>query len=144
MTPSQQYHQLRQEGCTRFNHLLPLVQVNNLENKLGTSPNSFGYLMQQVAEAALLFSENPFSNREVQIVAKTIIEGKYSGVWTDLDAIKAIIAKAEQTLSTTILQQTPKSCKNSITTKAEALDRMVTHTAYHAGQIAWAIKYRTF
>lgn len=150
MTRTQQYHQLWKEARTRLNQLLPTIATATLQNKIGAAPNSVGFLLQHLAEVELLFAKNVFGNAAVRVVAKTVIEGKDSGIWTDLEAIKQLLDHAEVTLGATILEQDPRQWDTTITskefgtkTKAEALGRIVSHSAYHAGQIALAIKYGT-
>lgn len=134
------------EGRTRFTKLLEVAQEADLAKKNGDSPNSAGFLIRQVAEVELLYSRNVFGLSEVKIVAKTLIAGRDTGEWTNFADLKEISAYAAEMLEKAILAQ--KNWDEIIETKefgkkskAEALGRIVTHTAYHAGQLALVLKY---
>jgi len=140
--------QLWQEGRTRFSNLLDKVTAQDLTKKIGSSPNSIGFLIRHIAEVELLFAKNVFQNPEAKVIAKTVIDGKDTGVWTNLAELKAIAAESFQTLKSTIEMQSEDSWNDLVTTKefgtktkAEALARVTTHAAYHAGQIAIILKY---
>ena len=67
---------------------------------------------------------------------------------SDLEALKAYVDFSAKALQTIIEQQKDTDWYVFISTKefgektkAAALGRIVSHTAYHAGQIALAIKY---
>lgn len=140
--------QLWQEGRSRFSKILDLIKEEDLEKKLGNAPNSIGFLIRHIAEVELLFSKNVFQNLDVKVIAKTVIDGKDTGVWTNLAELRAIADESFQTLKSTIEAQPEGSWNDQVTTKefgtktkAEALARVTTHAAYHAGQIAIILKY---
>ena len=134
------------EGRTRFTKLLEVVQETDLTKKNGESPNSAGFLIRHISEVELLFAKNVFGLAEVKIVAKTIIAGKDTGEWTKLAEHKEMSEYAAKMLEKAILAtedwseviETKEFGKKS---KAEAFGRIVTHTAYHSGQLALVIKY---
>lgn len=134
------------EGRTRFTKLLEGIQEADLAKKNGNSPNSAGFLIRHIAEVELLFAKNVFGLGEVKIVAKTLIAGKDTGEWSNLDELKEISAYASEMLEKAILAQSNwediiETKEFGKKTKAEALGRITTHTAYHAGQLALVIKY---
>lgn len=134
------------EGRTRFTKLLDVVQEADLSKKNGDSPNSAGFLIRHIAEVELLFAKNVFGQAEVKIVAKTLIAGKDTGDWTNLAELKEIAAYAAEMLEKAILVQDNwdeiiETKEFGKKTRAEALGRIVTHTAYHAGQLALVLKY---
>ena len=134
------------EGRTRFTKLLDVVQEADLSKKNGDSPNSAGFLIRHIAEVELLFAKNVFGQAEVKIVAKTLIAGKDTGDWTNLAELKEIAAYAAEMLEKAILVQDNwdeiiETNEFGKKTRAEALGRIVTHTAYHAGQLALVLKY---
>lgn len=140
--------QLWQEGRSRFSKILDLIKEEDLGKKLGNAPNSIGFLIRHIAEVELLFSKNVFQNPDVKVIAKTVIDGKDTGVWTNLAELRAIADESFQTLKSTIEAQPEGSWNDQVTTKefgtktkAEALARVTTHAAYHAGQIAIILKY---
>lgn len=134
------------EGRTRFTKLLDVTQEADLPKKNGGSPNSAGFLIRHMAEVELLFAKNVFNLAEVKIVAKTLIAQKDTGEWTNLAELKEISVYAGEMLEKAIWAQSnwdevieTKEFGNK--TRAEALGRITTHTAYHAGQLALVLKY---
>lgn len=137
---------LWKEGRTRFTKLLDAAQESDLTKRNGDSPNSAGFLIRHMAEVELLFAKNVFGLAEVKIVAKTLIAGKDTGEWTNLAELKEISAYAAEMLEKAILAQSNwdeiiETKEFGKKTKAEALGRITTHTAYHAGQLALVLKY---
>lgn len=138
------------EARTRFSNQLEKISEEDLKKTLGDSPNSVGFLMRHIAEVELLFAKNVFQLENVRITAKTIIDGKDTGKWTDLSDLKEINKEAFDQLKKAIEAQTNEAWEKEITTKefgtktlAEAFGRVVSHTAYHAGQMAIVNKYGT-
>jgi uncharacterized damage-inducible protein DinB len=136
------------EARTRFSNQLKTLQASDLTNKLGDSPNSIGFLIRHIGDVELLFSKNVFGNPSVQVSAKTVIAGHDTGEWVDLPTLLAYVQESFETLHDTLLAQPDSVWAEVITTKefgtktkAEALGRIVSHTAYHAGQIALINKY---
>ena len=141
-------HALWVEARTRFSILLTQVQPHDLSKKLPGSPNSLGFLLRHIAEVELLFAKNVFGSADLKVVAKTVIEGRDSGVWTGLESLKSLERESFAALEAAILRQTEGDWSFTVTTKefgtktkAEALGRIVSHTAFHAGQMAIVLKY---
>lgn len=134
------------EGRTRFTKLMVGIQEGDLVKTNGNSPNSAGFLIRHIAEVELLFAKNVFGLTEVKIVAKTLIAGKDTGEWTHLPELKEIADYSALLLEKAIsiqenwdeIVETKEFGKK---TRAEALGRVVTHTAYHSGQLALVLKY---
>lgn len=142
----QEFIDLWKEGRTRFSKLLITIQETDLTKHLGNSPNSAGFLIRHIAEVELLFSKNVFGHQDVKIVAKTLIAGKDTGEWTDLEELLSFQDYAFETLGKAISEQDNwneiiETKEFGKKTKAEALGRITTHTAYHAGQLAILLKY---
>jgi uncharacterized damage-inducible protein DinB len=138
------------EARTRFTNLLENLSDNDLPKKLGNSPNSVGFLIRHIGEVELLFAKNVFGDSSVKVIAKTVIEKRDTGEWTDLQALKNYVAESFEKLKSIVEKQTDEDWKTIITTKefgtktkAEAFGRIVSHTAYHAGQLALINKYGT-
>ena len=136
------------EARTRFSNQLKTLQSEDLKKKLGDSPNSVGFLIRHIGDVELLFSKNVFANTSVHVTAKTVISGQDTVEWTDLPALLAYVSESFNTLQSTLATQADSVWSEVITTKefgtktkAEALGRIVSHTAYHAGQMAILIKY---
>lgn len=136
------------EGRRRFSNQLKNLHSEDLTKKLGDSPNLIGFLIRHIGDVELLFSKNVFGNTAVQVSAKTVIAGHDTGEWTDLSALLAYVSESFNTLQSTLAAQPDWVWSEVVTTKefgtktkAEALGRIVSHTAYHAGQIAIIHKY---
>ena len=136
------------EARTRFSNQLKTLHAIDLAKKLGDSPNSIGFLIRHIGDVELLFSKNVFGNSSVQVSAKTVISGHDTGEWTDLESLLAYVEESFSILHDTLVSQPDSVWSEVITTKefgtktkAEALGRIVSHTAYHAGQIAIIHKY---
>jgi uncharacterized damage-inducible protein DinB len=136
------------EGRTRFTKLLDQLTAADLLKKLAPAPNSIGFLVRHIGDVELLFAKNVFGLPGVQVHASTVAKGHDTGEWTDLDALKAYVAESVDTLRRAIEAQSDADWDTMIETKefgrktkAEALGRIVTHTAYHAGQIGMLLKH---
>lgn len=148
MNQSKQLITLWKEGRTRFSNLLPAITEADLKKRLGDAPNSAGFLIRHIGDVELLFSKNVFKLEGVRVHAQTVIAQKDMGEWTNLPELLAYQQTAFETLQKAIGVQTDGSWEQIITTKdfgtktmAEALGRITTHTAYHAGQLAIILKY---
>jgi hypothetical protein len=87
----------------------------------------------------------------IHVSARTVIEKHDTGEWTNLMELKEYVNTSFASLKSIVEKQTDSDWSNTITTKefgtktkAEAFGRIVSHTAYHAGQIAIIYKYGTF
>ena len=136
------------EARTRLSKVTDTITESDLAKKLGSAPNSIGFLLQHIAEVELLFCKNVFGHVDVKVVAHTVIDQKDTGVWTDLTSIQSSLNESGQTISSIIASVAEEDWSTQITTKefgtktkAEAFGRIISHTAYHAGQIAMIRKY---
>ena len=136
------------EGRTRFTKLMDTLTTADLPKKLAPGPNSAGYLVRHIGDVEFLFAKNLFKLEGVQVHASTVAKGHDTGEWTDLVALKAYVEESAATLHRAIAA-TPEADWDTVIetkefgrkTKAEALGRIVTHTAYHAGQLTMVVKY---
>jgi uncharacterized damage-inducible protein DinB len=136
------------EGRTRFIKLLDQLTEADLPKKLAPAPNSIGFLVRHIGDVELLFAKNVFGFPGVQVRASTVAKGHDTGEWTDLAALKAYVQVSAGTLRLAIEATDEADWDTVIETKefgrkskAEALGRIVTHTAYHAGQIGMILKH---
>ena len=136
------------EGRTRFTKLLDQLTEADLPKKLAPAPNSIGFLVRHIGDVEQLFAKNVFGLKEVQVHAKTVIAQHDTGEWTDLAALNAYVQENADTLRRAIEATTDADWDTVIETKefgrktkAEALGRIVTHTAYHAGQLGMLLKH---
>lgn len=136
------------EGRTRFTNLLVKLTEADLPKKLAPGPNSIGFLVRHIGDVEMLFSKNVFGMKEVQVHAKTVIAQHDTGEWTDLLALNTYAQESAATLQRAIEATSDADWDSVIETKefgkktkAEALGRITTHTAYHAGQMGILLKY---
>lgn len=148
MSQSKQFVALWKEGRTRFSSLLSYITETDLKKRLGDAPNTAGFLIRHIGDVELLFAKNVFHLHAVQVYAKTVIARKDTGEWTNLQELLAYQQLSFETLQKAIEEQVESSWEQEITTKefgtktkTEALGRITTHTAYHAGQLAIILKY---
>ncbi|RZA01674.1 MAG: DinB family protein [Sphingobacteriaceae bacterium] len=148
MTLTQAYLQTWTEARTRFSNLLPSVVQEDLPKKLINTKNSAGFLIRHVADVELLFAKNVFGAADVKVQAKTVIAQYDTGEWTNLQELLEYQQYAFDSLKAIIEMQSDESWDQLITTKefgtktkAEAIGRIISHSAYHAGQLILTIKY---
>jgi uncharacterized damage-inducible protein DinB len=148
MTTSHHLQAAYIEARTRLSKVADTLGSGDLSKKLGAAPNSIGFLLQHIAEVELLFCKNVFGQTDVKIIAHTVIDQKDTGVWTDLTTIQALLTESGKTIAAVIAAVPEADWQTQITTKefgtktkAEAFGRIISHTAYHAGQVAMIKKY---
>ena len=136
------------ESRTRFTKLLDGITEADLGKKLGDSPNSAGFLIRHIGDVELLFAKNVFGDPSVKVVAKTVIDQRDTGEWTNLEELNGYVQDSFKKLYSIVSQQTDEDWEQIISTKefgsktkSEAFGRIVSHTAYHAGQLAIVLKY---
>lgn len=140
--------ELLEESRTRFSNQLNDISESDLLKKLHPSTNSIGFLIRHIAEVELLFAKNVFGDLSVKVVAKTVIAKRDTGEWTNLRELIEYQEDAFLKLKSIISKQTDEDWEEMVSTKefgtktkAEAFGRIVSHTTYHAGQIAIINKY---
>lgn len=148
MTLTQSYLQTWTEARTRFTNLLKDMKEEDLKKKLAGTKNSAGFLLRHIGDVELLFAKNVFGGIDVDVHAKTVIAQHDTGEWTNLAQLIEYQQYAYDQLKAIIEKQTDEDWNQSITTKefgtktkAEAIGRIISHTAYHAGQLSLTIKY---
>lgn len=138
------------ETRTRFTNQLENITEPDLAKKLGSAPNSVGFLIRHIGDVELLFAKNVFGDTDVKVIAKTVIDKHDTGEWTNLQELKDYVKYSFEALQAIVAKQSDEDWETTITTKefgtktkAEAFGRIVSHTAYHAGQLAIINKYGT-
>lgn len=136
------------EARTRFSNQLENITETDLPKKLAPSVNSVGFLIRHMGDVELLFAKNVFGASDVKVVAKTVIDKCDTGEWTNVESLKEYVSLSFDKLKEIVEKQNDSDWETSITTnefgtktKAEAFGRIVSHTAYHAGQLAIINKY---
>lgn len=132
---------------SRLLNLLPVITENDLSKRLDPESNSIGFLLKHIAEVEQLFAKNVFG-LEIKVTANTIGKTKDSGRYINLSELLESLSAAEKVLIMALQSQKEEDWKSNVTTaefgtiiKAEALARIISHTAYHSGQIALILKY---
>lgn len=135
-------------GRTRLTNQFPNIKESDLTKKLHPNSNSIGFLLRHIAEVEHLFAKNVFGldiKVTMSTVGKTIHD---TGKFTNLAAELQFLTESAAYLEQAILKQSDTDWQTDITTaefgtvtKAEALSRIISHSAYHAGQIGLILKY---
>ena len=148
MTTTQAYLQTLIEARTRFTNLLKDIKEEDLKKKLVNTKNTAGFLIRHIADVELLFAKNLFGASELKVHAKTVTAQHDTGEWTNLKELLDYQQEAFVQLKSIIEQQSDNDWQQSVTTKefgtktkAEAIGRIISHTAYHAGQLSLTLKY---
>ena len=136
------------EARTRFSNQLNVLSEPELTKKLEPSQNSAGFLIRHIGDVEFLFAKNVFGASELKVSAKTLMAQHDSGEWVNLKELLEYVNDSFIALKSIIEKQTEDDWDTEITTnefgvktKAESLGRIVSHTAYHAGQLAITVKY---
>ncbi|HNV30186.1 MAG TPA: DinB family protein [Cyclobacteriaceae bacterium] len=150
MNTTQAYLQTWAEARTRFTNLLKDIKEEDLTRKLINTKNSAGFLIRHIGDVELLFAKNVFGASEIKVQAKTVIAQHDTGEWTNLKELLVYQQEAFEQLKAIIEKQTDTDWEQIITTKefgtktkAESIGRIISHTAYHAGQLSLTLKYGT-
>jgi uncharacterized damage-inducible protein DinB len=148
MTTTQAYLQTLIEARTRFTNLLKDIKDEDLSKKLVNTKNTAGFLIRHIADVELLFSKNVFGASDIKVHAKTVAAQHDTGEWTNLKDLLDYQEEAFNQLKNIIAKQTEEDWQQTVTTKefgtktkAEVIGRIISHTAYHAGQLAIILKY---
>jgi len=148
MTLTQAYLQTWTEARTRYTNLLKDITEEDLKKKLTNTKNSAGFIIRHIGDVELLFAKNVFGGLDVEVHAKTVIAQKDTGEWTNLTELLEYQQYAFDHLKAIFEKQTDTDWNQTITTKefgtktkAEAIGRIMSHTAYHAGQLSLTLKY---
>lgn len=148
MNKYHEYISLWEEGRTRFSKLLTDLREEDLLKKLSPAPNSAGFLIRHIGDVELLFAKNVFNYEGVKVHAKTVIAQRDTGEWTKLSDLLEYDQLAFESLKSALLAHDEEAWEELVITKefgtktkAESLGRIITHTAYHAGQLALILKY---
>ena len=136
------------EARTRFSNQLVTLTSLDMTKKLPPSVNSVGFLIRHIGDVELLFAKNVFGASDIKVSANTVIDKYDTGEWIDLNSLKEYVSLSFEKLKEIVGTQLDEDWETTITTKefgtktkAEAFGRIVSHTTYHAGQLAIIVKY---
>jgi uncharacterized damage-inducible protein DinB len=148
MNTTESFFQAYQEARTRLDNVCLSLTASDLQKRLDPGPNSAGFLLRHIGDVELLFAKNVFELSDVDVRAKTVIEKKDSGVWTNLEELNSYLVYSFEQIKRAIELQKHDRWSEMVETKefgkktrAEAFGRIISHTAYHAGQLAMIVKY---
>ena len=132
---------------TRLLPLLEQVSDDLLEHRLHPRTNPVGWLLRHIGEVEQLFARNVFG-LDLQVKAHTLGGSPPRASHGSTAELLAHLDESADRLREAITRQDPESWDAPITTrefgtlaKHEALARITTHTAWHAGQLALTLKY---
>ncbi|MGM0546077.1 MAG: DinB family protein [Bacteroidota bacterium] len=140
------YLKMWEMGRTRLTDQLDGIGEEDLLKRSHADSNSVGWLLRHIAEVELLFSKNVFG-KEIEVKAQTIGSlAKDRGQFDEHGPLMELIERAGNELQSAIdsvedWAAEVTTAEFGTVTKAEALARIMTHTAFHAGQISLARKY---
>ena len=143
---NQLFYDMWKMGRTRLTNQLDSMKKEDLLKRVHSDSNSAGWLMRHIAEVELLFAKNVFG-REQKLKAQTIGSiAKDHGQFDELEPLLELIERAGDELGAAIKDIEDwdgevTTAEFGTVTRAEALGRITTHTAYHSGQVALAKKY---
>jgi uncharacterized damage-inducible protein DinB len=136
------------EARTRFSNQLISIAETDLKKRLLPSQNSLGFLIRHIGDVELLFAKNVFGQTDLKVSAQTVIDQHDTGEWTNLEELKAYVELSFNSLKAIVEKLNDEDWEIIVTTKefgtktkAQAFGRIVSHTAYHAGQMGIINKY---
>ena len=98
--------ELWQEARTRFSIQLQNLTEADLTMKLSPAPNKVRFLIRHIGEVELLFTKNVFGESAVKVSAKTVIEKRDMGKWSNLSELKQYVINSFEAL-TAIVENKP-------------------------------------
>lgn len=141
------YGALFDQGRTRLTEWLDDVADEDLSRRLHPEANTLGWMLRHIGEVELLFAKNVFG-RDLNVKATTI--GPNAGKRQEVgsaEEVRALLDRSGHELRDAIAAQDAADWTREVTADfgtlplQEALARILTHTAYHAGQAHLTLKY---
>ena len=147
MNQTQAILELWQESRTRLTNQFTQLNESDLLKRLHPQSNCVGFLLKHIGEVEQLFARNVFG-LDIKGSIETIGVGKDKGQFTNLQELLDYLEESKVNLEQAINKVLPDGWQEEITTKefgtrtkAKAIGRITSHTAYHAGQIGIIVKY---
>ena len=135
------------ESRTRLTNQFTQLNESDLLKRLHPQSNCIGFLLKHIGEVEQLFARNVFG-LDIKGSIETLGVGKDKGQYNNLEALLDYLKESKVNLEQAINQVLPDGWQEEITTKefgtrtkAQAIGRITSHTAYHAGQIGIILKY---
>ena len=147
MNQTQAILELWLESRTRLTNQFIQLNGSDLLKRLHPQSNCIGFLLKHIGEVEQLFARNVFG-LDIKGSIETLGIGKDKGQYTNLQELLDYLKESKVNLEQAINQVLPDGWQEEITTKefgtrtkAQAMGRITSHTAYHAGQIGIILKY---
>lgn len=147
MNQTQAILELWLESRTRLTNQFTQLNESDLLKRLHPQSNCVGFLLKHIGEVEQLFARNVFG-LDIKGSIETIGVGKDKGQFTNLQELLDYLEESKVNLEQAINKVLPDGWQKEITTKefgtrtkAQAIGRITSHTAYHAGQIGIIVKY---
>jgi uncharacterized damage-inducible protein DinB len=147
MNQTQAILELWLESRTRLTNQFTQLNESDLLKRLHPQSNCVGFLLKHIGEVEQLFARNVFG-LDIKGSIETIGVGKDQGQFTNLQELLDYLEESKVNLEQAINKVLPEGWQAEITTKefgtrtkAQAMGRITSHTAYHAGQIGIILKY---
>ncbi len=147
MNQTQAILELWLESRTRLTNQFTQLNESDLLKRLHPQSNCVGFLLKHIGEVEQLFARNVFG-LDIKGSIETIGVGKDKDQFTNLQELLDYLEESKVNLEQAINKVLPDGWQEEITTKefgtrtkAQAIGRITSHTAYHAGQIGIIVKY---
>ena len=147
MNQTQAILELWLESRTRLTNQFTQLNESDLLKRLHPQSNCVGFLLKHIGEVEQLFARNVFG-LDINGSIETIGVGKDQGQYTNLQELLDYLEESKVNMEQAINKVLPERWQEEITTKefgtrtkAQAMGRITSHTAYHAGQIGIILKY---
>lgn len=147
MNQTQAILELWLESRTRLTNQFTQLNESDLLKRLHPQSNCIGFLLKHIGEVEQLFARNVFG-LDIKGSIETLGVEKDKGQYNNLEALLDYLEVSKVNLEQAINQVLPDGWQEEITTKefgtrtkAQAIGRITSHTAYHAGQIGIILKY---
>ncbi len=147
MNQTQAILELWLESRTRLTNQFTQLNESDLLKRLHPQSNCIGFLLKHIGEVEQLFARNVFG-LDIKGSIETLGVGKDKGQYNNLEVLLDYLKESKVNLEQAINQVLPDGWQEEITTKefgtrtkAQAIGRITSHTAYHAGQIGIILKY---
>ena len=147
MNQTQAIFELWLESRTRLSNQLAQLTNNDLLKRLHPQSNCIGFLLKHIGEVEQLFARNVFGS-DIKGSIETLGVGKDKGQYIYLQQLLDYLDESKVYLEQAISNVLPDEWNEKINTKefgtrtkAQAVGRITSHTAYHAGQIGIILKY---
>ena len=136
------------EGRTRLSHATYNLAAEELPLHMPGSPNTVGWLLHHIAEWELLFATHLFPRPTAAVALKRHLNKPHIEHLHDLQLTLHRLNDSGQALENAILNTPEVAWETAVVTEefgsqqlAAYLGRILTHTAYHAGQVMMIRKY---